>query len=198
VVDFSQFGTSQNQFPDPYKQIVDRGKLLIVGSGRTVWQDLELIIDSEDRDVMCLNDMIMHYPYRYQYAFSNDARMLPAWVAARRPRYAMENGDVTMHSVHEDWHGKVTKWPFPGHGYTGLNACYVGLGMGYNDIILAGVPSDDSGHYFDPPYLQYTQAYQKSKKYWLNAIPLFEGKIKSVSGMTAEWLGEPDLYVGFK
>ena len=70
--------------------VVDRysGDLLIVGSGRCVWQDLaQLGASAKSYDVMAINDAIMHVNLPLKHAVSNDAPMLPNWIAARRPYY---------------------------------------------------------------------------------------------------------------
>lgn len=143
------------------------GKLLIVGGARCVWDDL-LKIDRSDFDIMCVNDIIMHYPEDVKHGYSNDFRMLPKWIEARRPGL---NTGIIPHSCFGP-----SSWPWPGHGNSGLNACYTGLGLGYSEIVLAGMPMDDSGHYFDPPWIKTN--YSNLSHYWTNAFRnVFEGRV---------------------
>lgn len=181
--DFSVLGLSSNQFPDPYKNKHHEGQLIIVGSGRCVWDDLQHI--HGPYDVMAVNDMIMHYPGPLKHAYSNDAKWLPKWVEARRPRYVMDWGKPIMHSCNE---GAGFRWPMPGHGTSGLNAAYVGLGMGYDRIILCGIPMDNTGHYFDPPILKTN--YDKGMRFWGN-LKKIHPHVYSMSGKTRELLGSP-------
>ena len=181
---FSVLGISSNQFPDPYKKPQKSGTLAIIGGGRCVWDDVEKL--GGNFDVMCVNDIIMHYPGEIQYAYSNDARWLPKWLSARRPRYVMEQGKPQLHSCNQG--NGITSWPFPGHGTSGLNAVYVGIAMGYDEIVLCGVPMDGSGHYFDPESLKTN--YTGGMRFWKNVKSLHP-RVYSMSGNTKELLGEP-------
>ena len=133
---------------------------------------------------MCVNDIIMHYPGEINHAYSNDNRWLNKWVEARRPRYVMEQIKPALHSCNQG--DGITVWPFPGHGTSGLGAVYVGLGMGYDEIILCGIPMDGSGHYFDPP--SKTTNYVSGMRFWQN-LPKISRNVKSMSGNTKELLG---------
>lgn len=182
---FSRLGITPNQFPDPFKKPQKSGRLLVVGSSRHVWEDVEKVRGTGD--VMCVNDMIMHYPEQVHHAYSNDNQWLPKWVNARRPRYLMDWDKPQMHSCNQG--SGITHWPFPGHGTSGLGAVYVGLGMGYDEIILCGVPMDGTGHYFDPPWSK-TDAYPAGMRFW-QQLKDIHPKIYSMSGNTRELLGEP-------
>lgn len=193
MANFSQFGITPNQFPDPYKTPQYTGSLLIIGGGRCVWDDLARVDHSIERDVMCVNDIIMHYPGDIDHVYSNDNRMLPKWVAARRPRFAIEAQKTPiLHSCNSLADGVV--WPFPAHGTSGLGAVYVGLALGYTDIVLCGIPMDGSGHYFDPPGGKTN--YSGGMRYWRNSVPVFNGMVRSMSGLTRDLLGKPDNYSG--
>lgn len=183
MIDFSPLGISQNQFPIKKKYT---GDLLIVGSGRNVWEELEIYShDTYYRvpDVMCLNDMIMHFPGRIVHAYSNDYTWLPKWVQARRPRYVKDlEESIILHSCNGP-----NPWPWIGQGSSGLNAIYTGLALGYDQITVAGVPLDDSGHYFDPPWKKtnFTKEVpirDGEVKYWQFSInQIFNGKVRSLS-----------------
>jgi hypothetical protein len=183
MVDFGPLGISKNQFPIKTKY---SGELLIVGSGRCVWDDLDRGNNGTYYyvpDVMCINDMIMHFPGVVKHAYSNDYKMLPHWVSARRPRYKKDLSEsIIQHSCNSGW-------PWPGHGSSGLNAVYTGLALGYDSITLVGIPLDDSGHYFDPPWKKtnFTKEVPERDgqvKYWQFAINnIFNGKVKSLSKM---------------
>jgi len=176
---------TKNQYP---KFRPCEGKLLIVGSGRCVWDDL-LKVNPLHFDVMAVNDMIIHYPGPLKHAYSNDWKMLPHWVNARRPRYVKDWGRPISHTCHGN-----KSWPWPGHGTSSLNAVYTGLALGYSEIVIAGVPLDDGGHYFDPPWVKtnFTKEVgmrDGEMKFWANAKrEVFDGKVTSLSGRTKELL----------
>lgn len=172
-----------------------KDKLIIVGSARCVWEDLDKILTHNEYylvgpyDVMAVNDMIMHFPGPLEHAYSNDNEMLPWWVRARRPRLVKEFGHPRQHSCNANWE-------LPGHGTSGLNAVYCGIGMGYDRIILAGIPLTDEGHYFEPPwrgtnFTKQVRETPKGPRYWEWAAKhVFDGKVASLSGRTRELLGE--------
>lgn len=196
-------GISMNSNP----KIDMTGKsLLVVGSGRCVWEDLDGF-NYSGYDVMCLNDMIMHFPGEVKHAYSNDHRWLPKWVAARRPRYEINFGTIPYLHTCQVGPSSMHVWNIPGHGTSGLNACYAGIGMNYARIVLAGVPLTNEGHYFDPPsgwngreawtnFGKEVPGVQKGlnivPRYWEVAkSKVFEGRVKSLSGRTKELLGGP-------
>lgn len=163
------------------------GAALVVGSGRSVWDDLSQA--DKSLDAICVNDVGMHYPGPVSHWYSNDIAMLPKWIAARRPRYTLDYGkDIQIHSCCE---GVKWKWPWPGHGSSSLNAVFTALGLGYEKIILCGVPLDDSGHYFDPPWVKTNFARDATVRHWKLLAPKFQGRVKSMSGNSREILGGP-------
>jgi hypothetical protein len=171
-------------------------QLLIVGSGRCVWDDLAQIgASAKSFEVMAINDMIMHLPLAIDHASSTDSVWLPKWVAARRPHYRSQydfNQQILLHSNKRDPHIDAA-WPLSGNGTSGLFSTLVGCAMGYDEIILCGIPMDGTDHYFDPPekyVLQYdTHQYAGQERYWKRAnAAYFDGKVKSMSGNTKEWL----------
>lgn len=175
------------------------GPLFIVGSARCVWEDMEKVGLAKNNDtnfhVMCVNDMIMHYPGRVHHSYSNNHAYLPKWMNARRDQY-LTRWEGKIHTHSNKIGGKWT-WPWPGHGTSSLNACYTGIALGYEQIILCGVPLDNTGRYFEPPWMK--SNFQNEigvrdgrLKYWANAKDrIFKGRVKSVSGRTKELLGAP-------
>jgi len=172
------------------------GELWIVGSGRCVWEDTGSI--PENAQVMTLNDMVTFFPGRIKHAYSNADWLLWFWVQGRRENYVREYGnDFDLHTNKVSRHKNVIEWPFPGMGSSALPACYVGLALGYDSIILAGVPLDDTGHFFDPPEghslskgKRWSNFTNEAQEYiWKNAR--LGGKVKSLSGRSREWLGSP-------
>lgn len=196
------FGLSDRQYPaDLYRKYEGQGKrLLIVGGGRCVWDDIASLgfhpsADNGGYDVMCINDIVMHYPGKVTHFYSNDHRWIPHWLNARRELLYRKFGQPIPY-VHSCRTGARYNWPWPGHGTSSLNGVYTGLAMGYERIVLAGVPLDDSGHYFDPPWVtsNFTREVALMEDgqmmYWANAKRRhFGGKVFSQSGRTRELLG---------
>ena len=175
-------------------------RLVIVAGGRCVWEDLALLGVHGDANggwhVMCVNDVVMHYPGLVTHMYTNDHRMMQHWLQARRPLLTRKYGPVKY--THSCRVGGKYSWPWPGHGTSGLNAVYTGLGLGYDQIVLCGMPLDNSGHYFEPPWVvsnfesEVGVREDGTMMYWHNANQkLFGGKVKSMSGRTRELLGAP-------
>lgn len=161
------------------------GTVVIAGSGRTLWSDLEAI--GRDFDTMAVNDAIMHFPYRLAHAYSNAAERLPLWVGARREDLQARDNVIEQHHCRDFWRGG-NFWPWPGHGTSGLNAVYTAMGLGYERIIVVGMPLDNTGHYFDPPW-RGNPDYKAERRYWLGVKEYLTGTVFGISGWIAETFG---------
>ena len=88
------------------------GRLVVVGSGACVWDDLERAGMKQNHDtgvhaadVMAIDDMIAYYPGVIEHAYSNDHHMLPRWQASRRPQYYNRWGPPKhLHTVDSGHH----------------------------------------------------------------------------------------------
>ena len=176
--------------------------LLICAGGHTVWDDLIKVgYDHVDQasspwDIMCINDIFMHFPGRVHHFYSNDRKFMPNWSAARRQLYTIEFPFTTK--THTLRHGAQYNWHWPGHGTSSLNGVYCGLAMGYKRIILCGVPLDNGPHYWEAPWRKTNFDREVPTRpdgtmaYWFRAKSrVFDGKVFSMSGRTRELLGEP-------
>lgn len=195
---FECFGIAKLRFPEIAGTYT--GTLVIAASGRCVWEDLERYGMAKNHDdhphIMAVNDMIMYYPGRIDHAYSNNHAYLSKWCEARRDQYLTKYGPVKH--THSNKTGGRHTWPWPGHGTSSLNAVYTGIGLGYDRIILCGVPLDDSGHFFEPPWIgtnfvAEVRDRDGGPKYWKNARDrIFKGQVQSMSGRTRELLGAPE------
>jgi hypothetical protein len=150
---------------------------------------------------MCINDMIMFFPGDITHCVSCDAPMLPKWWAARRPPYQSRYSKVPRFHTVESEQGVigVERWHFAGGGTSGLLACVIGLELGYDEIVLCGIPIDNSGHFFDPPSTKTNFAREivnksgnirgDGRRFWTNRLEEFGGRVKSMSGNTKLILG---------
>ena len=178
------------------------GRLVIVAGGRCVWDDLArlgVMGAAEGTDIMCVNDVVMHYPGHVKHLYSNDLRMIPHWLNARREQITRKFGHVVMTHTCRNGGAPTHAWPWPGNGTSSLSAVYTGIGLGYESIVLCGAPLDDSGHYFDPPWVESHFTNEVSHRtdngemqYWHFAREqIFKGRVKSMSGRTRDLLGSP-------
>lgn len=183
--------------------------LVIVGDAIGVWDDLEAFgcrsdegrgrVEKEGFDFLTINKAVETFPGGIEHCYSNEPSLLLKFIAARRSEYTREfKGPKHSHSISG---GASWTWPFGGHGTSGLGAVLVGLGLGYDRIVICGVPLDDGPHNGEPKWRRC--AFKTSEaagnvntgmnSHWKKAIQFaFDGKVKSMSGRTREWLGAPD------
>ena len=167
--------------------------LTIIGGARNVWEDIKAApLDT----VMCINDIGMHFPHKFHYWYSHDAFMLPRWKDAIRPEYREINGYVETHTIGENqavdqcWNLTLSDKAQRMLATSSLfGAIYVGLEMGFSEIILCGCPLDGTGHYYDPPGTE-----TKFEEWCLDYLCTigkedFGGRVRSMSGNTAKILG---------
>ena len=184
------------------------GKSLVVcGDAAGVWFDLERFgcaahairgrVEKPGWHFMTINKLIEVFPGNVEHAYSNEPSLLQKFIAARRSEYAREfDGPRHTHSCNQ---GAKWKWPWGGFGTSALGAAIVGVGLGYDQIVLCGIPLDDGPHNGEPPWRRcaFTNEAANSGKseinaYWKRARDLaFHGRVKSMSGRTKDWLGCP-------
>lgn len=156
--------------------------LVILGGGRCVWDDYAQVRHRE-HDIMAINDVGMHIPAPLSHWYSNDAAMLPKWASCRR--YAGRGQLHTNNGAGVGVQDGIRVWDFV-HGNSGINAALVGMALGYDNIIVCGVPLDGSGWYFSPPWESsgYNNDYELDiwRKYKLE----FAGRVKFISGRVKE------------
>jgi hypothetical protein len=205
----AEFGYNNRQIPDIAGKYAGKGKSLAVcGDAACVWDDLERLgcrynhmrgkVYRDGWDFLTINKLVETFPGNIEHAYSNEPHLLERYVAARRPEYRREF-DGPRHS-HSCVSGAKWHWPWGGHATSGLGAAIVGACLGYDQVVLCGVPLNDGPHNGEPPWRKCTftrEAADSSdgvNRYWLKARELvFKGKVKSMSGRTRDWLGTPTL-----
>lgn len=76
-------------------------------------------------------------------------------------------------------------------GISGAYGTAVGCHLGYEKIILAGMPYDDSGHFHESPAYKTPYEYKyPNNKAWDNIRDKFGSKIRVVSGNLIKCFGE--------
>jgi len=194
VREFTPLGIQLTDLPDLCGKF--SGRLLLVAAGRCAWDDVEAagMAGNSDLPVMAINQMGLHWPGPLLHLYSNDRKVLEH-IPGLRAQYRREHPQVRH--IHSCGSGGTHRWPWPGHGTSTLNACYTALALGYDEVWLCGAPLDNSGHYFDPPWVKTNFAAEVTAvggfpRYWTNAARhIFAGRVKSFSGRTRELLGAP-------
>lgn len=205
--EFKEYFELRGGAETPFPEIAGKysGRLIICGDGRCLWDDLEKIgakstmyrgcVKLDDADFMVVNQAGIKFPGNIEHWYSNDVKNMPHWIASRRPEY--RHTFEFSNKTHSNHNGAKYIWPFRGPGTSGLNACLVGCALGYQEIILCGMPLDDSGHSGEPHWRSTNFSIEVSAKrngqinrFWQAARDIvFKDKVKSVSGRSREWLG---------
>lgn len=191
-------------YPQQYLGIAQGKRCIVVASGHCVWDDLDRLGVHGDQnngwETICVNDMMQYYPGVVNHGFTNQYRWLPHWVGGRRET-------INGFKVVDKW-GRIglthsmsnaqVNWPWPGHGTSALGAVYTALALGYDKIVLCGVPLDNSHHFFEPPWC--TSNFDNEvgvdpagkMRYWKDSMrKWFGGRVFAMSGRTRDLLGEP-------
>lgn len=143
-------------------------------------------------EIMCVNDIGAHLHDRSRHWITLHPEYLPGW-RHYREKHLYGQGVPAMTHAQKSMPGVDTTWDVQNVGGTsGLFAPLVGLMLGYNEIVLAGVPMDNGGHYFDPPWVPTDNVDKAVTQVWRWARDnVFAGRVKSLSGNTMNWLGAP-------
>jgi hypothetical protein len=169
--------------------------LIIVSTGRCVWEDVEKIRDQiKTSDVMAVNYMVPFWPRRLKYAVSIHSDFLLKLIDVRiQDQY--KNKPITYGVQKRDGLDHYGKFYSGVIRSSGMYAAAIGLFLGYEKIIMAGMPFDDSGYFFDPPNpLGTRKSHDYSytghlKKSWGELRDKADGRIKVVSGNLVECFG---------
>jgi hypothetical protein len=173
------------------------GELLIVGTGRSVMEDLGKY--QPRGDVLVIKQMGLFYP-KFRHWWLSDTKDYPNWL-----KCVAETGRARDYRIAFATHGNSS---CPGLDYTwqfnprlarsaGLEAAIVSLALGYAPIVLAGCPADGTGHFFPDgnfiPGAQVIDYGDREHETAWKALSenVFKGRVKSLSGNTRKWLGEP-------
>lgn len=183
-------------------------KIAVCGDAACVWDDLERLgfryphmrgkVHRDGWDIMTVNKLVETLPGNIEHAYSNEWNLLETFIAARRAEYAREfTGPVHTHGRGNS--GAKWNWPWAGGATSGLGAALIGFALGYDQIVLCGIPLDDGPHNGEPPWrkCRFTAEAANSgdsgiNRHWKMARDLaFKGRVRSMSGRTRGWLGEP-------
>lgn len=182
---------------DIAEQMVNQysGTAIIVGSAACVWDDLDRArAIAKNHDLICINLSFCAFKYQVQ----KNQIHVEHWIGLQpeilymRHQYAGDR--VKTHSYYPG-PGVDYVWQGIGaQGTSGLFATRIALAMGYKKVILTGIPLDAQLHFHDYPRVgncnwaldrHLSIAWEKSVQ------EEFQGRVRSMSGRTKGWLGEP-------
>lgn len=160
--------------------------LIILGCGRNVWDDMRKAKAlTFNPHVMLVNHMGFLFPHKAHHF----ASVHPDWFepVLHFHRGARDDWEPLKFHKPEMYRGHV-----PDGADSSLFATGVAAHIGYEKIILCGVPLDEGGHFYDPPgYDKYKYLYDHCVYEWKEGIQQWGDKVRSMSGQTKEWMGEP-------
>jgi hypothetical protein len=182
------------------------GKLIVCASGRSLWHDLtavDKVWGNGECDVMAVKTAGLFIPFDFQHWAGQHGERFQWMVPLRgyhfhkgmpyRECKARVHSDESWPFVTDIWRGKC-------HGTSGLFAVRVALALGYDEIVLCGMPLDGSGRFYDAPWANgggigkspvTQQADLRDMTEWERcAKSMFNGRVKSMSGKSRELLGE--------
>lgn len=173
--------------------------LLICGSGRTLFLDLQRVPGLlRQYDVMAVNEAFLALS-EVHHLVSYHSELIWPLIMLRGPREYI-NGEYlsqwhgVTHSQRED-KGVKRVWAFEdGGGTSSFFAVQIAHELGYDRIILCGVPYDASGKFLQPHW-EHGHDYAETDGWeiwekWYNAGKFVN--VRSMSGRTRVLLGEPE------
>lgn len=174
---------------------------LVLGGAARVWKDVEAALDLGEYDLLiACNDASAAWPGHIDAAVTLHAEKMGLWMGRRRsagypmPAQVIGHEEASKSTLRlPDCLTGFTPYKLPGQqdsGSSGLFALKFALiDMGADKAVLCGVPMEDLGaHFFD---LSAWGAAAAHRRGWKQALPAIQGRAKSMSGWTAEMLGQP-------
>lgn len=176
------------------------GCALVLGGADCIWADVEaaLLLGEFDAVVTC-NDITARWPGPIAAAASLHAEKWQLWLAQRdrrgyaRPERLFGHAEFTRSVLKTDAAVEFTARHFDGQrdsGSSGLFAAKVALeDLGHDRAVLCGVPmTAEARHFFDNKPWNGAVAHIPG---WRQARPSIAGRLRSMSGWTQTFLGEP-------
>lgn len=175
-------------------------KLLVCGAARCLWEDLAQV-NVEEYDLMAVNCAGLFLPWMITHWFSGYYQIIGTYRQVRdfefRDKWHGQEKILTHSRFYYPGVDVVWKAEKYGLGTSTLDACSIGLLMGYDPVVVAGAPLDDTGHFYDPPGEKTGQGianielllptYKAEWEWWNERY--FNGRVKSLSGLTKEICG---------
>lgn len=170
---------------------------IILGGAKNVFDDLSVVealgVNIGETPIIATNHAGRDWPAPFLAWVSFHAELFPSWLEARRADgmpdpETLWTTDRPLGPIPVDIPiQKAENW----RGSSGLLAVTVGLHMGFDRLILCGVPMDaDQEHYDRPGRWVDAGNYRAS---WLNRRLDMAGKVRSPSGWTKTILGAPSV-----
>jgi hypothetical protein len=176
----------------PVKTVKRATNCLVIGGAACVWEDVEAALSLSEFDgVIACNDAGADWAGKLDAWVSLHPEKFPVW---QRKREANGYARAALHIGHkiDPSVDRVVdyRWPgMKGSGSSGLYAAKVALELGFDRIVLCGVPMEAAqAHYFDRKTWNAVQGFKPA---WLTARPHIANAVRSMSGWSAQFVGKP-------
>ena len=164
----------------------------VLGGADTLYADLERAAALVTPDTyVATNHAGRDWPGELPHWVTHHTENMPGWIDERRDAGRPDalqfwtSNTKTIPPEHATLYHHVPAWD----GSSGLLAVTVALHLGYQRVILCGVPLDiHFAHYDDEALWQEASHYRGA---WNDHMHEMLGKVKSFNGWTALKLGEP-------
>jgi hypothetical protein len=175
------------------------GPLVVLGSARGLWDDLAQV--KGNPDYMAINLAGLHVQKKLAHWATWHSECIPHYMGLYWEGWPVQNHEVHTHApilypyellpAENNWNFDMAPEIKLDCGSSSLFAVCVALALGYYPVLLAGIPLEPCGCFYDPPWMR-SFDYQRYQKAWEQANKVFQGRVKSYSGYTRELLGAPD------
>jgi hypothetical protein len=161
------------------------GRLLILGDGHTLWSDMEEY--GQPDKVMAVKFAGCFVPVVHYWCHLHPEQW--EWLEKiRKIRAGRQIGATPFTKLGK---GGID-FPVSFGGNSAAFAALIAVAMGFEEITLAGCPSDEIGHFYDPPGVPNRYSGFESSGHERNwkkcRDEYFFGRVKSLSGNTKQWL----------
>lgn len=175
-------------------------RAIILGGAQCVWNDWRAAMDLSEPDsyhLVAINDVGQYVNAHIEHWISLHHSYFPGWLNFRRG-HARNKPHIHSHRDNTERRPGENRvdwwwWICFGGGTSGLFAAVICVLLGYDRIILAGLPMDNSPHFFDPPWYAAPGTGDDQHKFvWPETKQRCLGdRVRSMSGRTSKWLGSP-------
>ncbi len=176
----------------------DPRSILLIGSGNCVWDDIR---NAESlapfHGIAAVNEAGIYFPGPLDFWATLHPEKFEGWQALRKeygfkPSTLHVSTENPTESPYRPRIDLVVDYRYPGtdaSGSSGLYAVKIAQELGYNRIVLAGIPMSIEHKHFNNMLPWYER--DSFIATWHHVLPLIKDQVRSLSGWTKELLGSP-------